>query len=139
MKFQDKLYDIIDNIKCPSSEKSAEKCILRSSYFHHSEPSYGLKCLLFTGLEASPAFLKIFSHDTSGGLFDSTASSDVKSEASNKNDSVTENLYDRNLTVVNMTNFKFIINDDICDVQNLSLVTIIHSATQNSETRDIIR
>ena len=83
--------------------------------------------------------MKIFSHDTSGGLFDSTASSDVKSEASNKNDSVTEDLYDRNLTVVNMSNFKFIINDDICDVQNLSLVTIIHSATQNSETRDIIR
>ena len=40
MKFQDKFYDIIDHNKCPSSEKSAEKYILRSSYFHHSEPRY---------------------------------------------------------------------------------------------------
>ena len=40
MKFQVKFYDIIDHNKCPSSEKSAEKCILRKSYFHHSEPSY---------------------------------------------------------------------------------------------------
>ena len=40
MKFQDKFYDIIDYNKCPSSEKSAEKCILRKSYFHHSEPRY---------------------------------------------------------------------------------------------------
>ena len=42
MKFQDKFYDIIHHNKCPSSEKSAEKCILRNSYFHHSEPSYDL-------------------------------------------------------------------------------------------------
>ena len=69
---------------------------------------------------------------------DSEASSDVTLEVLNKKNSDTD-LYDRNLTVVNMSNFKFIINDDICDVQNLSLVTIIHSATQNSETRDIIR
>ena len=40
MKFQVKFYDIIDHNKCPSSKKSAEKCILRNSYFHHSEPSY---------------------------------------------------------------------------------------------------
>ena len=40
MKFQDKFYDIIDHNKCPSSEKSSEKCILRNSYFHHSEPRY---------------------------------------------------------------------------------------------------
>ena len=38
MKFQDKFYDIIDHNKCPSIEKSAAKCILRNSYFHHSEP-----------------------------------------------------------------------------------------------------
>ena len=41
MKFQDKFYDIIHHNNCPSSEKSAEKCILRNSYFHHSEPIYG--------------------------------------------------------------------------------------------------
>ena len=40
MKFQDKFYDIIDHDKCPSSENSTEKCILRKSYFHHSEPRY---------------------------------------------------------------------------------------------------
>ena len=34
------IYDIIDHNKFPSSEKSAEKCILRNSYFHHSEPKY---------------------------------------------------------------------------------------------------
>ena len=42
MKFQDKFYDVIDHNKYPSSEKSAEKCILRNSYFHHSEPSYNV-------------------------------------------------------------------------------------------------
>ena len=40
MKFQDKFYDMIDHNKCPSSEKSDEKCILRKSNFHHSEPRY---------------------------------------------------------------------------------------------------
>ena len=40
MKFQVKFYDIIDHNKCPSSKKSAEKCILRNSYFHHSEPNH---------------------------------------------------------------------------------------------------
>ena len=40
LKFQDKFYDMIDHNKCPTSEKSAEKCILRNSYFHHSEPSH---------------------------------------------------------------------------------------------------
>ena len=42
MKFQDKFYDIIDHNKCPSSEKSDEKHLLRKSNFHHSEPSYDL-------------------------------------------------------------------------------------------------
>ena len=40
MKFQDKFYDIIGHNKCPSSEKSAEKCILRKSYFHRILPKY---------------------------------------------------------------------------------------------------
>merc|ERR1739836_237607 len=38
-----KFYDIIDHNKCSSSEKSAEKCILRNSYFHHSEPNHRIK------------------------------------------------------------------------------------------------
>ena len=42
MKFQVKFYDIIDHNKCSSSEKSAEKCILRKSFFHHSEPTYDI-------------------------------------------------------------------------------------------------
>ena len=45
LKFQVKFYDIIDHNKCPSSKKSAEKCILRKSFFHHSEPTHSL-CFL---------------------------------------------------------------------------------------------
>ena len=45
LKFQDKFYDMIDHNKCPTSEKSAEKCILRNSYFHHSEPNYTINFL----------------------------------------------------------------------------------------------
>ena len=50
-----------------------------------------------------------------------------------------DHLYDRDLTVINMTSFKFLINNDICNVRRVSLVTIIHSASQNTEARAIIR
>ena len=40
MKFQDKFYDIIGHKKCPSSEKSAEKCIWRKSNFHGILPTH---------------------------------------------------------------------------------------------------
>ena len=50
-----------------------------------------------------------------------------------------DHLYDRNLTLVNLTNFKFLINNDICNVRRVSLVTIIHSASQNTEARAMIR
>ena len=50
-----------------------------------------------------------------------------------------DHLYDRNLTVINMTSFKFLINNDICNVRRVSLVTIIHSASQNTAARAIIR
>ena len=50
-----------------------------------------------------------------------------------------DHLYDRNLTLVNLTNFKFLINSDICNVRRVSLVTIIHSASQNTEARAMIR
>ena len=39
------MHDILDHNKCPSSKKSAEKCILRKSFFHHSEPTHSL-CFL---------------------------------------------------------------------------------------------
>ena len=48
-------------------------------------------------------------------------------------------LYDRNLTLINITNFKFIINKNICNVSQVSLVTIIHSSSENKEARSIIR
>ena len=48
-------------------------------------------------------------------------------------------LYDRNLTLINITNFKFVINNNICNVQKVTLVTIIHSAVDNIEARSMIR
>ena len=44
----------------------------------------------------------------------------------------------RNLTIINITNFQFLINNDICNVPNISVVTIIHTAMEHEETRDII-
>ena len=40
LQFQDKFYYIIDHNKCPSSEKSDEKCILRKPNFHQILPKY---------------------------------------------------------------------------------------------------
>ena len=48
-------------------------------------------------------------------------------------------LFDRNLTLINITNFKFIINNDICNVRRVALVTIIHTAVDNHEARTMIR
>ena len=48
-------------------------------------------------------------------------------------------LLDRNLTLINITNFKFLINSDICNVSKISLVTMIHSSCQNNEAREMIR
>ena len=48
-------------------------------------------------------------------------------------------LYNRNLTLINMTNFKFVINNDICNVRRVTLVTIVHSAVDNHESRSMIR
>ena len=49
MKFKDKFYDIIGHNKCPSSEKSAEKCILKKSYFHRILPIHGIsQIILYT-------------------------------------------------------------------------------------------
>ena len=48
-------------------------------------------------------------------------------------------LNDNNLTLINITNFKFVINNDICNVQRVALVTIVHSAVENQEARSMIR
>ena len=48
-------------------------------------------------------------------------------------------LFDRNLTLINITNFRFIINTDICNVERIALVTIIHSAADNKQARSMIR
>ena len=48
-------------------------------------------------------------------------------------------LYDRDLTLINITNFKFVINNDICNVRRVALVTIIHTAVDNHEARSMIR
>ena len=48
-------------------------------------------------------------------------------------------IYDNNLTLINITNFKFVINNDICNVQKVALVTIIHTAVDNHEARSMIR
>ena len=45
----------------------------------------------------------------------------------------------RNLTVINMTNFEFVINNDICNVRRVALVTIIHTAVNHHEARSVIR
>ena len=50
-----------------------------------------------------------------------------------------EELYDRNLTLVDIPNFKFVINNEICNVQRVALVTIIHTAVDNHEARSMIR
>ena len=48
-------------------------------------------------------------------------------------------LYTRNLSLINIQNFKFLINNDICNVTPLAIVTIVHSAAENTKAREIIR
>ena len=50
-----------------------------------------------------------------------------------------DHLYDRNLTVINMTSFKFLINNDICNDSNIALVTLVYSAASNFKERTIVR
>ena len=44
-----------------------------------------------------------------------------------------------NMTVINITNFQFLINNNICNVSNIHIVTLIYSSAQNAEARDNIR
>ena len=48
-------------------------------------------------------------------------------------------LYTSNLTLINMSNFKFLINNDVCNVTPIEIVTVVHTATENKKARDIIR
>ena len=48
-------------------------------------------------------------------------------------------LYPRNLRLINMHNFTFKINNDICNENPIAIVTIVHTAAQNKKARDIIR
>ena len=48
-------------------------------------------------------------------------------------------LYDRDLTVINITKFKFLINNDICNVSKIHMVSIIHTAGPNVDARQMIR
>ena len=48
-------------------------------------------------------------------------------------------LFTRNLTLVDIKSFKFIINNDICNVGPVAIVTIVHSSAENKAARDIIR
>ena len=42
-----------------------------------------------------------------------------------------DDLYTRNLTVINITNFRFLINNDICDVDNIVIVTTVFSGNRS--------
>ena len=48
-------------------------------------------------------------------------------------------LFTRNLTLIDIKSFKFIINNDICNVGPVAIVTIVHSSAENKAARDIIR
>ena len=44
-----------------------------------------------------------------------------------------------NLTLINITNFNFLINTDICNVTNIALVTLVHTAMEHKDARNVIR
>ncbi|XP_023336877.1 uncharacterized protein LOC111707921 [Eurytemora carolleeae] len=52
---------------------------------------------------------------------------------------VHSNLHPDNLILINISNFKININFDICNVSQIGLVTIVHTAVQNAEARRAIR
>ena len=42
-------------------------------------------------------------------------------------------------TLVNITSFKFIINNEVCNTSDIVIITIVHSALENSHARNVIR
>ena len=70
---------------------------------------------------------------------DKTPTTDDLVISTEKNEELShKDLYGRNLTVIDIRN-KFIINNDICNVRRIALVTIIHTAVDNHEARSMIR
>ena len=43
------------------------------------------------------------------------------------------------ITIINITNFRFIINNNICNSSDISIITIVHSALGNFDARNVIR
>merc|ERR1711936_731211 len=52
---------------------------------------------------------------------------------------VHQDLFSRNLTLISITDFQFLINNDICNSSHIAQVILVHSAPQNKRARDIIR
>ena len=50
-----------------------------------------------------------------------------------------QQLFPDNLTLINITNFSFILNNDICNISPLTIIIIVHSSTKNKYARDVIR
>ena len=48
------------------------------------------------------------------------------------------NLYPTHLTLLDITNFPLILNTDICNVKEISLVTIVHSAVNHQVSTQIV-
>ena len=65
-------------------------------------------------------------------------SNNEKSETVNSSP-FTKNVLKKNFTLINITDFYFPINNDICNIGHLPMVVTVHSATQNKGARDIIR
>ena len=52
---------------------------------------------------------------------------------------IDEDLYRRNFTLIDIRDFGFLINNNICNVSRVGIVTIVHTALENKDARDIIR
>ena len=106
-------------------------------YYNHAEDVSNLH-----GMVMSLKDLTIGDHRSSDMQQSMQSIEDEEEVASRteKNEEYPHNdLFDRNLTLINITNFKFIINNDICNVRRVALVTIIHTAVDNHEARSMIR
>ena len=67
-----------------------------------------------------------------GNVTDEDSSYKVLNHQNNK-------IKNKTFTLINVTNFQFIINNDVCNVSKIPIVTIIHSAIENKESRKMIR
>ena len=72
-------------------------------------------------------------------LFQDTKVQNIKEYENLRAPHIHKDLFKLNFTLINITDFHFTINNDICNTSSLTLVVLVHSATQNKEARDIIR